>query len=179
MLDAMMMLKYWSHMIRLRKMHITAVLPTMATAFFVRRNMLKTMLSSIFEAVIAAPKIMAHTMSQMVLIMPAMPLVETSELSISLPVSMLVSPYIIVSKPMTVLLTEVSPVPAISSRRSGWAMRAATHAMMTERKRKDDERDGECRPCGAHHVADMREQRHADGARCHDSSIAQRRHLFY
>ena len=114
MLDAMIMLKYWSHMIRLRKMPTNAVLPTIVIGRFGQRSMLYTILSSIFDDDIAAPKIIAQTISQTVLVIPAIPLVETSEFRVSLPVSIFVSQYIIVSNPITVALIVRAFKPDIS-----------------------------------------------------------------
>ena len=82
----------WSPVVILRKMPVPTVDDTRLTRLRMKRMTIFVMLSIIRLATIAAPKHMAQRMSQMVLSMPAMPLVEISSLSEALPVSTAVAP---------------------------------------------------------------------------------------
>ena len=82
----------WSPVVILRKMPVPTVDDTRLMRLWMKRMTTFVMLSIIRLATIAAPKHMAQRMSQMVLSMPAMPLVEISSLSEALPVSTAVAP---------------------------------------------------------------------------------------
>ena len=82
----------WSPVVILRKMPVPTVDDTRLMRLRMKRMTIFVMLSIIRLATIAAPKHMAQRMSQMVLSMPAIPLVEISSLSEALPVSTAVAP---------------------------------------------------------------------------------------
>ena len=82
----------WSPVVIFKKMPVPTVEPTRLTRLFTQRRMTCVKLSIIPLATMAAPKHIAHRMSQMVFSMPAMPPVDTSSFSEALPVSTPVAP---------------------------------------------------------------------------------------
>ena len=105
------MLRYWSLVVRFRKTPVIAVLPTIVTRLCAIRLIASIMLSSICVAVIAPPNTMAQMISQTVLIIPLIPRVEISALSVFSPVSTDVASYIEIINPRNRL--EIPPSPAI------------------------------------------------------------------
>ena len=71
----------WSPVVRFRKMPVPTVDDTKLRRVFTKRMMTFVMLSIILLATIAAPKHIAQRISQMVLSMPDMPLVDTNSFS--------------------------------------------------------------------------------------------------
>ena len=83
---------YWSAVARLRKSPEHTVDATVLTRFLMKRTKTDVMLPSMPPAVMAPPKHMAQRMSHTVFIMPAMPRVATSSVSMGLSVWRLVLP---------------------------------------------------------------------------------------
>ena len=88
--------RYWSAMAMLSIRPVAAVEPTSDTRPRTRCTNRRVMPPTKPPAVMAPPKHMAQMMSQMVPIMPAMPRVATSEVSISLWVGKAVLPYTLI-----------------------------------------------------------------------------------
>ena len=104
-----MMLMYWSAVARLRNSPEPTVDATTLTVLFMNRTNTDVMLPSMPLAVIAPPKHMAQSISQMVFIIPAMPRVAISSVSMALSLCRLVLPYRLIIVPLnSPLLPEIS-----------------------------------------------------------------------
>ena len=113
-----MILRYWSALTMFRKMPVKAVPATMDAVPFTIRIMACMMLSTIRVAVMAAPKIVAHRISQIVPNMPDMPRVATNSSSSGAPVSIPVLPYINIMAPLKRRAMPSNSSPAIWSSNS-------------------------------------------------------------
>jgi len=101
---------------------------TVETVVFASRANMSTMLSSMPVALIAPPKTIAHSISQMVLIIPDIPRVATRLFNSGTPVSRLVLPYSNIVAPFRREANPSSFMPEICSKRSGCAIIAAAQA---------------------------------------------------
>ena len=92
MLPVRMMLIYWSAVAKFMNKPEHTVDETRLKRFFIKRTKTDVILPSIPLAVMAPPKHMEHSISQIVFVMPAIPRVATSSVRAALPVSRLVLP---------------------------------------------------------------------------------------
>ena len=133
MFPVRIMLMYWSAVARLRNSPEPTVDATTLTVLFMNRTNTDVMLPSMPLAVIAPPKHMAQSISQMVFIIPAMPRVATNELSVSMPVSKEVGPYQTWNRPLNWEDAEIVSAPAIWHIKSGWKNKANNPAMVDDK----------------------------------------------
>ena len=91
----------------------------MLARFFIKRKKTEVIVSNIPLAVMAPPKHIAQIIKQTVFIIPAMPRVETNELSVSMPVSKEVGPYQTWNRPLNWEDAEIVSAPAIWHIKSG------------------------------------------------------------
>ena len=92
MFPVRIILIYWSAVARFKNNPEQTVEATILTVFFIKRTKTDVILPSMPLAVIAPPKHMAHKISQIVFIMPAIPLVATSSVNMLLSVCRVVLP---------------------------------------------------------------------------------------
>ena len=130
MFPVRMMLMYWSAVARLRNIPEPTVDATTLTVFFMNRTNTEVMLPSMPLAVIAPPKHMAQIMSHIVFIIPAMPRVAISSVSMALSLCRLVLPYRLIIVP-----SNKSLFPEISCSSSGWNIMAKVAASSVDRNR--------------------------------------------
>ncbi len=108
-LEVMMMERYWSHRMAFISTPVMAVVATILTGRFGQLSRWVTILCNMPVEVMAAPKIIAQMMSQMVAVIPIIPEVLTNSLSIGMPVSSWVDPYSVVSEPLISPMVLSSP----------------------------------------------------------------------
>ena len=123
---------YWSAVARLRNNPDATVEDTIPIRLLVKRINTEVILPSMPPAVIAPPKHMAQTISQMVFIIPDIPRVATNSFISALPVSSWVPPKSMPMPPLKSAVRPATPCPAISRNKSGWNISAKTVASVVE-----------------------------------------------
>ena len=123
---------YWSAVARLRNNPDATVEDTIPIRLLVKRINTEVILPNMPPAVIAPPKHMAQTISQMVFIIPDIPRVATNSFISALPVSSWVPPKSMPMPPLKSAVRPATPCPAISRNKSGWNISAKTVASVVE-----------------------------------------------
>lgn len=123
---------YWSAVVMFRNNPEATVEATMLMRVFARRVNTLVMLSSMPPAVIAPPKHIAQMISQIVFIIPDIPLVAIRSLIWLLPASRLVLVERVSIAPLNIVSRLLPVSPAISLINSGWNNTAKTVANKVE-----------------------------------------------
>ena len=126
---------YWSHVSRLAIKPVSTVDTDRLNVERIRVMSSMVRLRNMPLATMEPPNVMAHSMSQMVSIMPAIPLVDTRSLTAAEPVSTAVDVNNVMKAPLTNAWSEESHCPAICNTTCGCITTAVTAASMAEVKR--------------------------------------------